>query len=433
MYRIIIFSLQLIFLIAILTFVLTNPFIISLDIGNLKYSFSSNLFSIILVMSLLSIYLFAFIYFKSRLSLGNYFLKNKYKKLERGYQYFIEAMIAISNKDNKSAIKFHKKMNNYLKNDPSLSLLLQSEVYKIEKKFNELSEVYETMIKSRNTETLGYRGLMELNLKNQDYHHAFLYGERLFNLNPNIEKLYETLTYIIAKTKNWNQLILVTEKAYRKKIISKETNYENKSIAYYEIANIRSDSNLKEAIKNIIKAIDLKGNFPPFIKLQLELISKSNNISALKKLIKKYWSLSPNLYIRKIITEIIIKNNIGDLVFINKIIKQNIENEESKKMLIFFAIQNKEWEVARKNITGLIGANPTSEICLFMADIELGENNDKQKSDSWIMRAENSINQNMWICKITNQSQEQWSSLSDSGYFNSLELNNLKMIENNLN
>ena len=274
---------------------------------------------------------------------------------------------------------------------------------------------------------------MELNLKNQDYHHAFLYGERLFNLNPNIEKLYETLTYIIAKTKNWNQLILVTEKAYRKKIISKETNYENKSIAYYEIANIRSDSNLKEAIKNIIKAIDLKGNFPPFIKLQLELISKSNNISALKKLIKKYWSLSPNLYIRKIITEIIIKNNIGDLVFINKIIKQNIENEESKKMLIFFAIQNKEWEVARRNITGLIGANPTSEICLFMADIELGENNDKQKSDSWIMRAENSINQNMWICKITNQSQEQWSSLSDSGYFNSLELNNLKMIENNLN
>ena len=30
--------------------------------------------------------------------------------------------------------------------------------------------------------------------------------------------------------------------------------------------------------------------------------------------------------------------------------------------------------------------NPSAEICLFMADIELGENNDKQKSDAWIMR-----------------------------------------------
>ena len=35
------------------------------------------------------------------------------------------------------------------------------------------------MLKSKKTETLGYRGLMEQNLNNQDYHHAFLYGEKL--------------------------------------------------------------------------------------------------------------------------------------------------------------------------------------------------------------------------------------------------------------
>ena len=93
-------------------------------------------------------------------------------------------MIAISNKDNKNAIKSHKKMTSYLKDDPSLSLLLRSEVYKIERKYDELSEIYEIMIKSKKTEALGYRGLMELNLKNQDYHHAFLYGEKLFNLRP---------------------------------------------------------------------------------------------------------------------------------------------------------------------------------------------------------------------------------------------------------
>ena len=50
-------------------------------------------------------------------------------------------------------------------------------------------------------------------------------------------------------------------------------------------------------------------------------------------------------------------------------------------MLIFFAIKNKDWKTAR-NKTGLIGPNPSREICLFMADIELGENNDKQKSDA---------------------------------------------------
>ena len=82
-----------------------------------------------------------------------------------------------------------------------------------------------------------------------------------------------------------------------------------------------------------------------------------------------------------------------------------------------------------KNIVGLIGPNPTKEICVFMANIELGENNDKQKSDSWMMRSENTEIDNIWICSVTKQAQDEWSSLSNSGYFNSLVLNNIKMID----
>ncbi len=433
MYRLIIFSIQLLILIVLITFIFTNPFIVSLDIGNYKYSFTSNILAGAAVIIFSLLYLFLYLFFKSRLSVNNFFMKSKFKKLEKGYFYFVEAMIAIANKDNRNAVKSHKKMTSYLDNDPSLSLLLKSEVYKIERKYSELSDVYEKMLQSKKTEALGYRGLMEQNLKNQDYHHAFLYGEKLFNLNPSIEKLYETLIYIAAKTKNWNQLIFISEKALSKKIINKEIYYENKSIGHYEIAKIISDSNLKEATKNIIKAIELKKNFPPFIKLHLELIVKSKNLVYLKKMIRKYWSLNSSSLFRTIITQIIIDNKLGDLDFINKIIKNNYNNEESKKMLIFFAIKNQDWFIARKNITGLIGSNPTREICLFMADIELGENNDKQKSDSWIMRAENSLVENIWICKITNQSQENWNSLSESGHFNSLVLNNLKVIDNQSN
>ena len=432
-YRIIILSIQIILLLSILTLIFTNPFVVSLDIKNFKYSFSSNLLAGVTIFFLTLFYFAIYIFFKSKFSINNFILKNKYKKLEKGYFYFVEAMISVANKDNKNAIKFHKKMNSFLKDDRSLSLLLKSEVYKIERKYTELSEVYETMLKTKKTEALGYRGLMEQNLKDHDYHHAFLYGEKLFNINPSIEKLYETLIYIAAKTKNWNQIVLLSDKAYAKKIISKEIMNENKSIGYYEIAIIKSASDFKDAIKNITKALDLKKNFPPFVKLHLELLSKINNISLLKKVIKKYWINNPNQLLRSIITQIIIDNNLGDLNFINQIVKNNIDYEESKKMLIFFAIQNENWSLARLNIQGLIGPNPTKEICLFMADIELGENNDKQKSDSWVLRSENLMLEKKWVCRITNQTQEEWKSLSDSGYFNSLVFNNPKMIDNNNN
>ena len=428
MLRLIIFFLQLIFLLTIVSLIFSNPFLISFDINDLKYTFSSNIFIGVSLSVSLIVFILFYLFFKSRFSIRNYILKNRYKKLERGYLHFVEAMIAIANKDNKNASKSHKKMNSFLKDDPSLSLLLKSEVYKIEKNYSELSDVYETMIKSKKTEALGYRGLMEQNLKNQDFHHAFLYGEKLFNINPSIEKLYETLTYIIAKTKNWNQLITISDKAYSKKIIDKSTVQENKSIALYEVAKIQSSANIKDAIKSVTKAIDLKKNFAPFLNLHLELIAQSNNLSLLRKMIKKYWSLNSNSIFRILLIKIILDNKLDDLDFINQIVKNNKDNDESKKLVIYFAIKNADWTIARDKINGLIGSNPTREICLLMADIELGENNDKQKSDAWIMRSENSSFEDIWICKITNQSQNEWSSLSNSGYFNSLVLSNKKML-----
>ncbi len=433
MYRISIFVLQFLLLIIGLTFIFTNPFVVSLDIGNLKYSFSSNIFAVVFISFIFLLYLIFYLFFRSRLSLGKYFLKNKYNKIEKGYLHFVDAMIAVANKDNKTALKSHKKMVSYLKDDPSLSLLLKSEVLKIEKKFPELNNVYEDMIKSKKTETLGYRGLMEQNLRNQDYHHAFLYGEKLFSINPNIEKLYDTLIFIAAKTKNWNQIILLSDKAFSNKIISKNDLNENKSIGFYEIAKIKFDSDIKDALKNILKAIELKKNFAPYIKLHLKTTVALNDKRNLKKLIKKYWSLNPNSLLRSIITKILNDNDLNDIKFINEIIKNNAREEESKKLLIYFAIKNLKWDIARENVIGMIGSNPSKDICYFMSDIELGENNDKQKSDAWIMRAENAKLENGWICRITNQSQEEWSSLSDSGNYNSLVWSSPMMIRQNSN
>ena len=68
-----------------------------------------------------------------------------------------------------------------------------------------------------------------------------------------------------------------------------------------------------------------------------------------------------------------------------------------------------------------------------MSDIELGENNDKQKSDAWIMRAENASIEDTWICRISNQAQDEWSTLSNSGNYNSLVWTTHKMLRQNNN
>ena len=432
MIRIIFFVIQIILTIALVSFILSNNFVVSFDIGDYQYSFSSNLFFAIIGTILIILYFVQYIFFKTRFTFQKYLFLNKYKRLQKGYNYFVDAMIAIANKDHKLAISSNNKMDNYIKDDPGLSLLLKSEVLKIEKKYDQLSKVYEEMIKKKNTQTLGYRGLMEQNLKNQDFHHAFIYGEKLFSLNPQIEKLYETLVQIISKTRNWNQLVVISDKAYSKRIINEETAKENKSIAFYEIAKIKMHSDVNDSLNFMQKAMRLKRNFPPYIKLYLEILLLNDKLAQTKKIIKKFWVEKPSSSLRNVITSILKTNNLDNIDFIQYIVDKNINNIESKKLLVDFAIYLNQWNIARNNIKGLIGANPTQEICLFMADIELGEFNDIQKSESWKLRAQNAELEYFWICNITNMSQKNWSALSDSGYFNSLEWKRPKMLNQNL-
>ena len=428
MLRFLIISLQLILLLSITFFLISNSFNIFFDIGDLSYNFSSNLLVIAFIVLILTVVLINFIYFKTKFVFQKYSYVKKLTRTQKGYDFFVESMIALLNKDNKSATNSARKMKGILKEDTSLNLLLQSEILKIEKKFDELNNVYDLMIKNNKTKTLGYRGLMEQSLKQQDYHHAFIYGEKLFLLNPKIDKLYQTLLNVIAKTKNWNQLINITDRAYSNKIIKKEEANENKSIALYEIAKIKMKSDFKEAIKLIEKAISLKGNFSPYIKLYTQILFTNNNNFKALKVLKKYWNQTPNSLLRLSITEVLKENKINEIEFIQRLISKNQNNEESKKILIDFAIYFNNWSVARDNIKGLIGSNPSREICLFMSEIELGEFNDIQKSEGWKLRANNTGSDYYWVCKITNNPQKNWSALSDSGYFNSLEWIQPKML-----
>ena len=118
----------------------------------------------------------------------------------------------------------------------------------------------------------------------------------------------------------------------------------------------------------------------------------------------------------------------GNLENIRSIIKASRDDKESKKLLVDFAIHNGEWSIARDNISGLIKFNPDREICILMASLEMGELNDIQKRDAWMLRAESSNLDEIWICQITNISQNNWSSVADSGHFNSLEWRRPKML-----
>jgi HemY protein len=360
-------------------------------------------------------------YFKTKFSFSKFIAIKKLQNKEKGYNAFVSGMIALANKDYKRAILESKKISNHLDDNPSLVLLLKSEIFKVEKKYDELSVVYENMSKNKHTENLGYRGMMEQYLRAQDYHHAFIYGERLFNNNPFIEKIYDTLVSIIAKTNNWQQLLIISDRAFSKKIIDKKVYEENKSIGFFEIAKIKQLSEIEESLKYMQKALKFRKNFPPYIKLYINLLIQNKNYNLAKKSIKKAWNELPHAEYKESILSLAAHLEIEMSELVKYIAGASYKNEESIILMVEAFVESKKWDDARNQIKDLLDVRPKKEVCLLMAKIEEGDSGDVQKINAWTQRAKDGAANNIWICTISKKSQQTWSSVSEAGYFNSLE------------
>ena len=421
MFRILSITVQTSIILILVLAVFNNSFIISFEIKDFIYSVSSTYIFIPLLIFFVLIFLLQTFYFKTKFSFSKFIAIKKLQNKEKGYNAFVSGMIALANKDYKRAILESKKISNHLDDNPSLALLLKSEIFKVEKKYDELSVVYENMSKNKHTENLGYRGMMEQYLRAQDYHHAFIYGERLFNNNPFIEKIYDTLVSIIAKTNNWQQLLIISDRAFSKKIIDKKVYEENKSIGFFEIAKIKQLSEIEESLKYMQKALKLRKNFPPYIKLYINLLIQNKNYNLAKKFIKKAWNELPHAEYKESILSLAAHLEIEMSELVKYIAGTSYKNEESIILMVEAFIESKKWDDARNQIKDLLDVRPKKEVCLLMAKIEEGDSSDVQKINAWTQRAKDGAANNIWICTISKKSQQTWSSVSEAGYFNSLE------------
>ena len=412
--------LQFIFLLIIASWAIKNSQPVSFTFNDFIVSTSTSVLIIgLLLIILLSLILQKFIFFIKQVIL-NYNFKNERSKYEKGYSSFLKGMIALANKEYSIAIQETKKVHKYLK-DESLSLLLKSEVLKIEKKHEELHDVYEAMLKNNNMNLLGLRGLMEHNLRAQDFHHAFIYGEKLFNLNPKIDKLYETLVNIISKTNNWQKLFLINDQALKIKIISKDIYSDNKSVALFEIAKIKRYSSENEAIDIMQKALKLRQNFPPYIYFYVQLLIDNNELSKAKKYLNKVWGY---LYYPDSSKLVKLLSQAMKVSFyeLSKFVTSNSSNTHASKMLLAESlIDTQDWIEAKKQLSPLLEHKPDRDVCLLMAKIEEGDSNDPQKINSWITRSNFGKLNKIWICRISQLQQTEWTSVSKAGYFNSLD------------
>ena len=167
--------------------------------------------------------------------------------------------------------------------------------------------------------------------------------------------------------------------------------------------------------------LKLRTNFPPYVSFYINLLVQNNKFNSAKKILRNAWSVFPHPYLKVQIINLAQKMKISFTELAKFIVANSSENSESKILLTEALIDEKLWVEARNKIQTLLEYKPSKEVCLLMAKIEEGESGDPQKIDAWVSRSNFGKSSKIWICRISKLSQNDWSSISKAGYFNSLD------------
>lgn len=344
----------------------------------------------------------------------------KIKNYNKSFKAIVKAMAALYNNDDKELNFQSNILEKLLKNNP-ISIILRAEAAKKSKKFDIAENHYNTMLLNPDTKILGLRGLLEQNLKKQDYHHALIYAEEIYNINPRLDWIYKTIIQIIVRTKNWHKLIEISKNAFNKRIIPKTDYFKSISIAKYEIALIKESTSSIESSQLLKDANSDRPNFPPIVKKLANLLIQNNQLSKAKNLIFKCWSIEPHPMLFEELIEISKRENSSIVSATSKLIKNNATSYDSIIVLVKANIIENNWIRSKELIKPVLTARPNKTICELMYEIEIGITGNAQKANSWKNRAALGDIEKTWVCKNSGTIQEEWSSVSEGGFFDSLE------------
>ena len=342
------------------------------------------------------------------------------RNYKKGISAIVKSFTAMFNNDTKELLIQSDKIESYLKDNP-ISLILKAEAARKAKKFDLAEQHYNKMLLDSNTKTLGLKGLLEQNLKKQDYHHALIYAEEIYNINYKLYWIYRTIIQILIRTKNWQKLIEINKDAFGKKIISKKEYLNSISVAKYEIALIKESFSSHESLQLFSEANSDRPNFLPIVKKFANLLINNNQISKAKKLLFKCWSINPHQMLLEEIIFLVKKEDDNLINIVNKLVKNNPENYDSVVALAKANIISNNWAKAREILKPILSSKPNRTICELMYQIEMGVSNNAQKANSWKSRGLLGDAEKTWVCKHSGLSQDEWSSVSEGEHFDSLE------------
>ena len=343
------------------------------------------------------------------------------KRKERGYEELATGLVAAAAGDVSGAKASTRRAEKLLEKAPT-TLLLGARSAQLDGNEGEARGKFKEMLKHKETEFLGLRGLLAQAIKDGDREEALTLAKKAYLRRPNTSWVLTTLFDLQTQGGEWRDAIATANDMARQKLIDAETANRYRAILLHLQSEKKADEGRQqEAFDNAKKAHKLLPSLAPIAVNAANLAVRNDRHRAARKMLETSWKAQPHPAIARALAQQNADQSPTDRYkTFERLHQLNPSSLEGEMALAERAVAAEQWPAAREALERAVKLGATASVFRLLADVERATGGDPDKIQGWLAKAVDAPSDPTWICKATGETQASWSAFGPDGKFDSL-------------
>ena len=343
------------------------------------------------------------------------------KRKERGYEELATGLVAAAAGDVSNAKASTRRAEKLLDKAPT-TLLLGARSAQLDGNEGEARGKFKEMLKHKETEFLGLRGLLAQAIKDGDREEAIKLAKKAYLRRPNTPWVLTTLFDLQTQSGEWRDAMATVNDMARQKLIDAETSNRHRAILLHLQAEKKSDEGrFQEAFDNAKKAHKLLPALAPIAANTAKLAVKTERHRQARKILETSWKVQPHPALARALAALNPGQSPTDRYHsFQRLHQLNASSLEGELALAEQAVAAGQWPAAREALERAVKLGPTASVFRMLADVERATGGDADKIQGWLAKAVDAPSDPTWICRATGETRASWSAFGPDGKFDSL-------------
>lgn len=343
------------------------------------------------------------------------------RRKERGYEELATGLVAAAAGDVSGAKASTRRAEKLLEKAPT-TLLLGARSAQLDGNDGEARGKFKEMLKHKETEFLGLRGLLAQAIKDGDREEAITLAKKAYLRRPNTPWVLTTLFDLQTEGGEWRDAMATVNDMARQKLIDAATANRHRAILLHLQAEKKDEEGrYQEAFDNAKKAHKLLPGLAPIAVNAAKLAVKTDRQRAGRKMLETSWKAEPHPALARALAGLNADQSPTDRYkTFERLHQLNPSSLEGEMALAEQAVAAEQWPAAREALERAVKLGPTASVFRMFADVERATGADADKIQGWLAKAVDAPSDPTWLCKTTGETRARWSAFGPDGKFDSL-------------